>query len=76
MELMQRDVSAASSQEACSYQVKNETKSQSIVTFTTDEGEVFEIPDLPENLGRATALASKKNLRKIWGSEDTSSLQF
>ncbi|MGI4787602.1 MAG: plasmid mobilization protein [Janthinobacterium lividum] len=34
--------------------------------FITDEGEVFEIPDLPEDLGRACALASEATLRKFW----------
>jgi len=36
------------------------------VTFTTSEGEVFEIGNLPANLGRATALAGESTLRKIW----------
>ncbi len=36
------------------------------VTFTTDDGEVYEIPDLPEDLGRATAIASEQTLRKFW----------
>lgn len=34
--------------------------------FITDDGEVFEIPDLPEDLGRACALASEATLRKFW----------
>jgi hypothetical protein len=34
--------------------------------FITDGGEVFEIPDLPEDLGRACALASEVTLRKFW----------
>ena len=36
------------------------------VTFTTDDGEVYEIPDLPADLGRATALASEKTLGRLW----------
>ena len=38
-----------------------------VVTFTSGTGEVYEIPDLPENLGRATALAAEHALAKIWG---------
>ena len=34
--------------------------------FITDDGEVFEIPDLPDDLGRACALASEATLRKFW----------
>ncbi len=34
--------------------------------FITDGGEVFEIPDLPEDLGWACALASEETLRKFW----------
>lgn len=34
--------------------------------FITDDGEVFEIPDLPEDLGRACALASEASLQKFW----------
>ena len=37
-----------------------------IPAFITDDGEVFEIPDLPEDLGRACALASEAALRKFW----------
>ncbi len=36
------------------------------VTFTTDDGEVYEIPDLPADLGRATALASEQALKRLW----------
>lgn len=49
--------------------VNDQEKDRNIVTFTSGDSEVFEIPDLPENLGRATALAGENNLRKIWGSE-------
>jgi len=38
-----------------------------VVTFTSGTGKVYEIPDLPENLGRATALAAEHTLAKIWG---------
>ena len=34
--------------------------------FITDDGGVFEIPDLPEDLGRACALASESALKKFW----------
>jgi len=34
--------------------------------FITDNGQVFEIPDLPEDLGRACAVASEAALRKFW----------
>jgi len=37
-----------------------------VPAFITDDGEVFEIPDLPEDLGRACALASEATLRKFW----------
>lgn len=51
------------------HDAEQNTKPKRIVTFTSDDGEVYEIPDLPENLGRATALASERSLSKIWGSE-------
>lgn len=34
--------------------------------FITDDGQVFEIPDLPEDLGRACAVASEATLQKFW----------
>ena len=34
--------------------------------FIADDGEVFEIPDLSEDLGRACALASEATLRRYW----------
>jgi len=40
------------------------------VTFTTDDGEVYEIPDLPADLGRATALASEAALSRLWNSPE------
>lgn len=36
-----------------------------VPAFITDDGEVFEIPDLPEDLGRACALASEATLKKF-----------
>ena len=36
------------------------------VTFTTDDGEVYEIPDLPADLSRATARASEAALAEFW----------
>ncbi len=38
----------------------------SVAAFIMDGGEVFEILDLPEDLGRACALASEATLRKFW----------
>ncbi len=34
--------------------------------FITDDGQVFEIPDLPNDLGRACAVASEATLQKFW----------
>jgi len=39
---------------------------QLLPAFIANDGEVFEIPDLPEDLGRACALASEATLRKFW----------
>ena len=36
------------------------------VRFTTDDGEVYEIPDLPADLSGATAKASESVLAKFW----------
>ena len=36
------------------------------VTFTTDDGEVYEIPDLPADLSRATARAGESVLAKFF----------
>ena len=41
-----------------------------IVTFTTDDGEVIEIPDLPEDVARATAIASEEALGRFWNSRE------
>ena len=38
--------------------------------FITDDGEVFEIPDLPEDLGRACALASEPTFKKFWNTPE------
>lgn len=38
--------------------------------FITDDGEVFEIPDLPNDLGRACAVASDAALQKFWGTPE------
>ena len=38
----------------------------SVVTFTTDDGMAYESPDLPSDLGLATAVASKEVLKKFW----------
>ena len=37
-----------------------------VPAFVTNDGEVFEIPDLPEDLGHACALASEPTLKKFW----------
>ena len=37
-----------------------------VSAFITDDGEVFEIPDLPEDLGHACAFASEPTLKKFW----------
>ncbi len=37
-----------------------------IPAFIMDDGEVFEIPGLPEDVGRACALASEATLKKFW----------
>ncbi len=46
--------------------VRRQLLRKSVPAFITDDGEVFEIPDLPEDLGRACALASEATLRKFW----------
>jgi hypothetical protein len=38
--------------------------------YITDDGEVFEISDLPEDLGCACALASEATLRKFWDTSE------
>lgn len=40
------------------------------VTFTTDDGDVYEIPDLPADVGRATAIASQEVLGRFWNSPE------
>lgn len=46
--------------------VRQQLLRRPLPAFITDDGEVFEIPDLPEDLGRACALASEPTLRKFW----------
>ncbi len=41
-----------------------------VVTFTSFDGDVLEIPDLPARLGRATALASERSLSRVWGTDE------
>lgn len=41
--------------------------SEEAVVFTSFDGTVREVGDLPLPLGRATALAGEKTLAKIWG---------
>lgn len=50
--------------------VRRQLLRKSVPAFITDDGEVFEIPDLPEDLGRACALASEATLRKFWDTSD------
>lgn len=38
--------------------------------FITDEGEVFEIPDGPADLGAACAVASEKAFSRFWASPE------
>ena len=49
---------------------KDQEMTREVVTFTSFDGKILEIPDLPENLGRATMLASEKTLNKIWGTPE------
>ena len=46
--------------------VRQQILRRPVPAFITDDGEVFEIPDLPEDLGRACALASEATLKKFW----------
>lgn len=46
--------------------VRRQILQKPIPAFITDDGEVFEIPDLPEDLGRACTLASEATLKKFW----------
>lgn len=41
-----------------------------VVTFTSFDRDVLEIPDLPARLGRATALAGERSLSKVWGTDE------
>lgn len=40
------------------------------VTFTTDDGASYEIPDLPEDAASATAIASEEALSRFWNSQE------
>ena len=45
--------------------VEAETKPENIVVFTSYDGTIREVGDLPSNLGRATALASQQANCKV-----------
>ncbi len=47
--------------------VPNQTPAQNVVIFTSFDGTVREVEDLPIPLGRATALANETSAGKIWG---------
>lgn len=40
------------------------------VTFVTEDGESYEIPDLPEDAASATAIASEDALGRYWNSQE------
>ena len=46
------------------------TEVEDAVLFTSFNGTVREVGELPPNLGRATALASEKAMSKIWGTSE------
>lgn len=46
--------------------VRQQLLQRPVPAFITDDGAVFEIPNLPEDLGRACALASESTLKKFW----------
>lgn len=46
---------------------RSQTKPEEVVLFTSFDGAVREVGDLPLPLGRTTALASEKTTEKIWG---------
>ena len=43
---------------------------EDVVVFTSYDGTIREVGDLPANLGRATALASEKSVSKVWGTPE------
>ncbi len=47
-----------------------EATSENVVVFTSHDGTVREVGDLPSNLGRATALANEKSVSKVWGTPE------
>jgi len=49
---------------------QSQTKPENVVIFTSYDGAVREVGDLPSNLGRATALASEKSVSKVWGTSE------
>ncbi len=56
--------------EAKSEVIQNQTKPENVVVFTSYDGTIREVGDLPSNLGRATALASEKSVSKVWGTSE------
>lgn len=49
---------------------KTSQAAESRCAFITDEGEVFEIPDGPTDLGRACAVASEQAFSRFWASPE------
>ncbi len=50
--------------------VQDHTHSEDVVVFTSYDGTIREVGDLPANLSRATALASEKSVSKVWGTPE------
>ena len=46
--------------------VRQQILPKPVPAFLTDDGEVFDILDLPEDLGHACALASESTPKKFW----------
>lgn len=50
--------------------IQDATRPENVVMFTSFDGTVREVGDLPPNLGRATALANEKSVSKVWGTPE------
>ena len=68
-QLKNNTVSAPARQRKPKCALKQACKHEPVI-FTTFDGVALEIPDLPANLGRATALVSERTLGKIWGTDE------
>ena len=64
-----KPVEAAES-EGKSEVAQSQTQPENVVVFTSYDGTVREVGDLPSNLGRATALASEKSVSRVWGTSE------